>query len=255
MAQLPADNVKLIQHAGVQVAATYTKGETVHRLQALTTQYAACSCLLSIDGNFCKHQLLALQRLYLSDSQSVPEHQQQFRALCVRALGTDFERVGGCSADNISFLISILSQTFPPRTAITNIVSTSAAGELLRPSTPPHPSCSACAVPPKLTPGKAILTDAPCQKRARDDLYATLQDPNTDHDLRRQLRPQLQHVLAQAQLIEQCKVRESANPLCLIETPFNVPDEPQTVKHNRSAAEASRSKEKAVPATPREVTI
>jgi hypothetical protein len=83
MAQLPADIVKLIQHASVQVDATCTKGETVYRLQGLTTQYAA-SCLHSIEGNFCKHQLLALQQLYLSYSWSVPEHQQRFRALCVR---------------------------------------------------------------------------------------------------------------------------------------------------------------------------
>jgi hypothetical protein len=70
-----------------------------------------------------------------------------------------------------------------------------------------------------------------------------------------QLGLQLQHVLAQAQLlIEQRKVRGSANPLRLITTPFNVPDEPQTVNRNRSAAEASRSRAKAVPATPREVT-
>jgi hypothetical protein len=73
----------------------------VYRLQALTTQYEsycvghtsyiihpacailydailydACSCQHSIDGNFCKHQLLALQQLYHSDSRSVPEHQQ-----------------------------------------------------------------------------------------------------------------------------------------------------------------------------------
>jgi hypothetical protein len=53
MAQLPADRVKLIQHASVQVDTIYTKGEFVYRLQALTTQYAACSCLRSIDGNFC----------------------------------------------------------------------------------------------------------------------------------------------------------------------------------------------------------
>jgi hypothetical protein len=227
----------------------------VYRLQAFTTQYAACSCLHSIDDNFCKHQLLALQQLRLSDSQSVPEHQQRFRALCVRALGTDFEQVGSCSADNISALINTLSQTFPPRTAISNSVSTSAAGELLRPSTPPHPSRSARAAPPKLTPGKAFLGDAPRQKRALNDLYATLQDPDTDHDLRRQLGPQLQHVLAQGQLlIEQRKVRGSAKPLCLIAKPFNVLDEPQTVKRNRSAAEASRSRAKAVPATPREVS-
>jgi hypothetical protein len=84
MAQLPADNVKLIQHASGQVDATCTKGETVYRLQALTTQYATCSCLHSIDGNFCKHQLLALEQLYLSDSWSVPEHEQRFRAVCPR---------------------------------------------------------------------------------------------------------------------------------------------------------------------------
>jgi hypothetical protein len=78
----------------------------MYRLQALTTQCAACSCLHSIDGNFCKHQLLALQQLYLSDSWSVPEHQQRFRALCAHALGTDFECAGGCSADNISALIN-----------------------------------------------------------------------------------------------------------------------------------------------------
>jgi hypothetical protein len=110
-------------------------------------------------------------------------------------------------------------------------------------------------VPPKLTPGKVFLADASCQKRALDDLYATLQDPDTDHDLRRQLGPQLQHVLAQAQLlIQQRKLRGSANPLCLIATPFDVPDEPQTVKRNRSAAEVSRSRVKAVPATPHEIT-
>jgi hypothetical protein len=134
---------------------------------------------------------------------------------------------------------------------LVNSVSTSAAGELLRPSTPPHPSRSARAAPPKLTPDKAFLADAPRQNRALDDLCATLQDPDTDHDLRWKLGPQLQHVLAQAQLlIEQRKVRGGANPLCLIATPFNVPDEPQTVKHNRSAAEASRCRAKAVPATP-----
>jgi hypothetical protein len=172
-------------------------------------------------------------------------------ALCVRALGADFEREGGCSAGNISALIHILRQTFSPRTTS----SPSAAGELLRPSTPLHPSRSARAAPQTLTPGKAFLADAPRQKRALDDLYATLQDPDTDHDLRRQLGPQLQHVLAQAQLlIEQRKVRGSANPLCLIATPFNVPAEPQTVKRNQSAAEVSRSRAKAVPATPHEVT-
>jgi hypothetical protein len=96
MAKLPAENVKLIQHVSIQVGATYTKGETVYKLQALTTQYAECSCLHSIDGNFCKHQLLALQQLYLSDSWSMPEHQQRFRALCVRVLGTDFERGSWC---------------------------------------------------------------------------------------------------------------------------------------------------------------
>jgi hypothetical protein len=195
----------------------------------LNTQYAACSCLHSIDGNFCRHRLLALQQLYLSDCRSLHEFQQRFRALCVCALGTDFEREGGSSADNISAPINTLSQTFSPRTAIATSVSTSAAGELLRPSTPPHPSGSARAAPPKLTPGKGFLADAPRQKRALDDLICNATGHDRDHDQRRQLGPQLQHVLVQAQLlIEQRKVRGSANPLCLIATPFNVPDELQT---------------------------
>jgi hypothetical protein len=61
----------------------------------------------------------------------------------------------------MSSLMNTLSQTFPPRTAIANTVPTSAAGELLRPSTPPLPSRSARATLPKLTPGIAFLADAP----------------------------------------------------------------------------------------------
>jgi hypothetical protein len=250
MAQLPADSLALTRHASGQVDAIYTKGETVYRLEAVTTQYAACSCLHSIDGNFCKHQLKALQLLYAPDSTSMVEQQQEqqqqrFRTVCVRALGTDFGCTGGCSADDISVLIDRLSREFLPRTAIVDSSSPARADagaeELFRPSTPPHPSASARAAPPQLTPGKAFLADAARQKRALDDLYATLTDPNTDHNLRRRLGPELGAMIARsAMLIERNKAGSSNDPLCLTAMPFNVPDAPQTVHRHRSAAEPSR---------------
>jgi hypothetical protein len=54
-----------------------------------------------------------------------------------------------------------LSQTFSPSTAITNSVSPSAAGELLRPSTPPHPPAQHVPRRRSSPPAKPLLLTLP----------------------------------------------------------------------------------------------
>jgi hypothetical protein len=111
MAQLTTDSLALIQRECGRVDASYTSGDNVYHMEAVSTAYAACSCLHSIDGSFCKHQLLALRQLYVASAHSV-QQDLRFRAICVRTLGTDFGRSGGCSSTDISVLIAQLSCDF-----------------------------------------------------------------------------------------------------------------------------------------------
>jgi hypothetical protein len=89
--------------------AQYVKESKIYNLPVFTSEYGCCSCFRSIDGFFCKHQLLALWVSFLWYEQPSSAPTATF-ALSTSAQGW-MPRVG-VPYDNIEALISKLECSF-----------------------------------------------------------------------------------------------------------------------------------------------